>query len=453
MKSFSNPAEVTNDTMVVTYSDSFGIGEFGQRQNFFLGCYYVCYFPQYFIAYRDRSRSGGNNGDMADTRVPRYGILDAVSTHGITNMLSIYYASDNGGFASNLVYGFFTNLFQAPTNAYTTNTALGVVHDWTQPNPQDRFDSFAVGDVVYNSLNSNTRDMSYGAKNAATNANKLFSDTWSNMYPETAAYTATPAVLWFPNGGLFNHPNNVYQYLWAMRLLTMSTNNYRGIGVDTNTYTYVLNVSSMTIVATNHCVISSLSGTTSLFVYVSHADRMAPGFYVPNGIQTNDCRPAFTVSLTDAGNFFHEDTVISGLQSGTYEWSIDDRYTNIVTSAQLAAGYNNFTNFNNPLWATKNAVLSNMCLMAQFSPTNASDQINIGNNQLNINLVSIANTVWPTNAPGVDGYAARMETGFGVENALFGMDKTNHLAVQQVLHTNRFKLLSLDSGYAPPPFR
>lgn len=442
---------LTNDTVVATYSDSFGSGTFGQRQNFFLGSYYINYHPQYFISYRDHSRSGANNGDMADTRIPRYGMLDAVSTHGITNMLSIYYSSGNGGFPSNTIYGFGTNIFQAYTNAYTTNLSF-VVHDWTQANPQDRFDSFAVGDVVYNNLSTSSRDMSYGLRSAAIEAHKGFSDTWSNMYPETSAYAATPSVLWFFNGGAYDHPNNAHQYLWSMRLLTMSTNNYRGIGADTNTFTCKMDVSTMTVTSTNHCVISSLSGTPTSFVYVSHYDRMAPGFYVPNGIQTNDCRPAFSVSLTDAGNFFHEDTVITGLPVGIYEWDVDDKYTNTVTSAQLAAGYNNFTNFNNPLWTAKNAVLSNMCLMSQFSPTNASDQINIGNNQLNIALVSIANTVWPTNTPGVDGYYTRMETGFGVENALFGMDKTNHLIVQQVLHTNRFKLLASGSGYVPAPF-
>ena len=65
---FSAPAPaapvLTNDTMVTTWSDSFARGGAGQRQNFFLGSFFLNYYPQYFVSYRDHSRSGGDNLEM-----------------------------------------------------------------------------------------------------------------------------------------------------------------------------------------------------------------------------------------------------------------------------------------------------------------------------------------------------------------------------------------------------
>ena len=62
---------ITNDTMVTIWSDSFARGPFGQRQNFFLASFFISYYPQYFISYRDHSRSGASNLEMLTNRVPR----------------------------------------------------------------------------------------------------------------------------------------------------------------------------------------------------------------------------------------------------------------------------------------------------------------------------------------------------------------------------------------------
>src|SRR5882757_4488940 len=102
---------ITNDTMVTTWSDSLARAQYGQRQNFFLGSFFINYYPQYFVSYRDHSQSGANNREMLTDRLPMYGIPDAGACYSKTNSLNIFYVSGNGSaqtgesFDSNSIYG------------------------------------------------------------------------------------------------------------------------------------------------------------------------------------------------------------------------------------------------------------------------------------------------------------------------------------------------------------
>src|SRR5882757_9716306 len=113
---------ITNDTMVTTWSDSYARAQYGQRQNFFLGTFFINYYPQYFVSYRDHSRSGASNLEMVTSRMPMYGIPDAGASYGKTNGLNIFYVSANGidendePYPSNSIYGSFKNLLRYPTN-------------------------------------------------------------------------------------------------------------------------------------------------------------------------------------------------------------------------------------------------------------------------------------------------------------------------------------------------
>lgn len=420
-------AVLTNDTMVTTWSDSFGRGPFGQRQNFFLGSFFISYYPQYFVSYRDHSRSGGNNLEMLLTRVPMYGIPDAGSSYGKTNALNIFYVSQNGtigtdgSFDSNSIYGFFKELLQYPTNSY--NRVGYLTNDWTQPNPQNLYQSIVIGDIPYNTADGEpeARDYSYGGRSAALEDGVPFVDSWTNLVSVFTNAYASGTNFWF-NAPAYDHPANELQLVWDLT-------NLRSLRVDTNTYTAVLDFNAGTVSCTNHCTVTGLSRDGNSLSFTFHADRMAPGFYVPDGYITNDCRGAFTL-MPSLGNQFCEILRITNLPPGNYELNIDGSNVVTVTSAQLAAGYNGFTNYSGAFWAQKKEILGLMCDLLGYSRSDASTYAP-GTNVSTQTYESWASARWPTNNAGVDDYIAEMSDR---ESELQAEDVLIHAAAQQTNH-------------------
>ena len=372
--------------MVTTWSDSFGRAQFGQRQNFFLGSYFINYHPQYFVSYRDHSRAGASNFEMLTQRVPIYGIPDAGASYGKTNGLNIFYVSGNGPIDSNNIYGLFKSLLQYPTNSYNNTQIL--THDWSQPNPQILYSSIVIGDVPAHNADGSeySRDYSYGGRTAAIEDGAPFVDTWNNMINVVTNNDSLLDTLWFPNGGAYDHPNNVFQLIWTLT-------NLRSLGVDSNTFTAVIDFNATKISATNHCTVTDLSRNGNNLSFTFHADRMAPGFYVPDGVITNDCNGAFSLVPT-LGNQFCEIFRVTNLPQGNYELDIDGSNVVTVSSAQLAAGYNNFTNYSGAFWAQKKEVLGLMCDMADISRADASSNAHPDNLLLNELYESDATVCW-----------------------------------------------------------
>jgi hypothetical protein len=441
---FAGPAQadltLTNDTMVTTWSDSFARGIYGQRQNFFLGDFFLNYYPRYFISYRDHSRSGASNQEMDTSRVPMFGIPDAGASRGKTNSLNFFYVSDNAEYdvppatSSNSIYGYFKDMLQYPTNAYNRFGLL--TNDWSQPNPQNLYQSVVIGDIAYNTTDGHpgARDYSYGGRTAAIEDGAPFVDSWSNLVNVvTNAYINGPN-LWF-NAPAYDHPANELQLIWTLTTL-------RSLGVDTNTYTAVMDFNTATVSSTNHCTVTGLSRLGNSLTFTFHADRMAPGFYVPDNVITNDCRGAFTL-MPSLGNQFCEIFRITNLPAGNYQLNMDGSNVVAVTSAQLSAGYNNFTNYSGPFWAQKEEILGLMCDMLDVSRSDASLDAHPGTNILLENYESWARARWPTNNnTSVDYYIAQMsdrESELQVEDVLI------HAAVQQTNHTITI------SPLPPPP--
>jgi hypothetical protein len=425
---------LTNDTMVTTWSDSFARGPYGQRQNFFLGSFFINYYPQYFISYHDHSHSGRSNLEMLTNRAPMYGIQDAGASYGKTNGLNIFYVSGNGDFDmdgpydSNSIYGFFKGLLQYPTNTY--NRFGNLTNDWSQPNAPALYQSVVIGDIPYNTPDGypDSRDYSNGGRNAAFEDGVPFVDTWSNLVKVvTNAYFNGPN-LWF-NAPAYDHPANDLQLCWALTTL-------RSLGVDTNTYTAVLDFNGATVSSTNHCTVTALVRNGNSITFTFHADRMAPGFYVPDGEITNDCRGAFNL-MPDLGNQFCEILRITNLPVGNYALNMDGSNVVTVSSAQFAAGYNGFTNYSGPFWAQKKEILGLMCDMVDVLRSDASNFADPDDFQLMLNYESYAMARWPTNA-GVDPYIALMsdrEAEIQTEDILI------HSAAQQTNHTFTVTLL------------
>jgi hypothetical protein len=418
---------ITNDTMVTTWSDSFSRSAAGQRQNLFLGSCFINYYPQYFISYRDHSRSGGSNIEMLLNRLQQYGIPDAGASYGKTNGLNIFYVSGNGtadfedANDSNSIYGTFKDLLQYPTNTYNR---LGLLtNDWSQPNPQNLYKSIVIGDIPYNAPDGypTSRSYSYGGRSAAIEDGAPFVDSWSNLVNVVTNANVNGPDLWFPP--TFDHPANDLQLVWALTTL-------RSLGVDTNTYTAILDFNTTTVSSTNHCTVTGLSRDGNSLSFNFRADRMAPGFYVPDGTITNDGRGAFTL-MPSLGNQFCEILRITNLPAGTYELNIDGSNVVTVSSAQLSAGYNNFTNYSGAFWAQKKEILGLLCDMLDVLRSDASTPAHFGNGQLIPLYEAFARSWWPTNTIGVDQYIAQMS---GPEMTLQAEDVLIHAAAQQTNH-------------------
>jgi len=430
---FASPALgdliLTNDTMVTTWSDSFARGPYGQRQNFFLGSFFINYYPQYFVSYRDHSRSGAPNEEMLLYRMPMYGIPDAGATHGKTNSLNFFYVSDNGAdfaggnYDSNSIYGFFKQILQYPTNTY--DRFGNFLNEWSQPNPQSLFQSVVIGAIAYDTEDGipGAEDFSNGARNAAMEDGVPYIEPWTNLVSVVTNAFLDGSNLWW--GEFLDHPGNELQLIWALT-------NLRSLGVDTNTFTAIIDFNTASVSSTNHCTVTGLSRNANNLTFTFHADRMAPGFYVPDGYITNDCRGAFTL-MPSIGNQFCEILRVTNLPPGNYELTIDGSNVVTLTSAQLAAGYNQFTNYNGAFWAQKKQILGLMCDMFDALRSDASTDAHPSDNILMENYESWARARWPTNDnTSVDYYIAQMSDR---ESELQAEDVLIHAAAQQTNHT------------------
>jgi hypothetical protein len=414
---------VTNDTMVTFVGDSYERGLYGQRNMFVMGSYFLNYFPQFFVSFRDHSRSGANNLDFVDGQIPKYCIPEAGYTNGKTNYLMVLYASSNGGSSSNLVYTNVVSSLEFPTNSYNVNGVL--TNDGTFANVLSRYKFILIGDSPsYSDGGNSTYLYSDGAKLAGqANGNWPYVNSWNNLtnmvFSYHGGYPANSNLFFDPPA--YDHPGNEYQLIWAYTTLT-------NLGADSNAWNAVIDFKALAIRQTNHCVVSSLTGTGSSISFTLHTDRMAPGYWVPDGTTTNDMRAGFSL-MPSLANMFRETLQVTNLPPGLYSVAVDGITTNL-TATQLAAGYNYATDNNNPWWNQKMAVLYLMCDYADVLHTDNVNQ-QPGGNAMNVNYESFANAIWATNHTGVDGYIPKLAA---AEAPIITNDIAIHAAVQQTNH-------------------
>lgn len=423
---------ITNSTMFTIWSDSYARAQFGQRQNFFILSHYINKYPQFLIDPRDHSRSGGSNLEMDTNRFPKYGVPEWGSTHGKTNVVDILYVSANAAPSSNTVFGLFGDMFQAPGHTYNTNGLL--TNDWSQSTAL--YQKVVFGDIPYRSVNGDTssRDRSYGGRNQAIANGAPFVDTFVNLSNTVVSSFLSPVTTnayWF-NAPALDHPGNELDLCWALTSLTYPTN-AGGLGEDTNIYTALIDFGNAATTSTNHCTITGLSKTGNVLTFTFHADRSAPGFYVPDGVQTNDCRGAFTL-MPALGNAFCEIWRFSNLPPGSYNLVIDGSNCVTTTDIQLAAGFNFFTNYTGAFWAQKKEGLGLLCDIVDVVRADASTDAHPGDNRLIEKFESYANTVRPTNQGGVDSYIAQADMA-AREQELQAEDILIHANAQQTNHT------------------
>lgn len=451
MQSHGNPAFLTNNTKIIFDGDSFFCPGAGQRFTVTVGSYYINYHPTNFVSWRDFSGSGSGNTAFNQVRYPRYVIPSISSCYGVTNSIHWTLTSGNGGLSSNSMRSAILEVAQMPTNSYTTNTSLGLVHDWPYTHPELYNENVVSGDPpYYATTGGNTFTYGDGGKTAsAQSPNMYFTDIFrvssNSVVTYNGGYPAN-SNLFILGQNPYDHVGNWIEGAWALTALTYPTNNVQGLGADTNAFTFVLDALAAAVSSSSHCTVSNLSGNTSSISFRLLCDRMAPGMWHPGiGPTTNDMTGCTNLipSLMDS---FCEICRVTNLVSGTYRvtWDATNSYNR--TSAQLAAGDNLFFNFSFPLAYQRANVLYDMCVMMDCSPTNQSDLLHPGDNRLIIRYKSAADAVWPTNAPSVSTYTSIMaprETELEVEDIIIN----GH--AQQVWHDVTIQLLSNTSDRAP----
>lgn len=454
-------AVITNDTKVVTMGDSFFSRGLGERFNVSIGSFFINYYPQYFVSWRDHSQSGQNVHGFTLFLEPEYCIPSAGSTYAKTNFLLLTITSGNGGqFAnSNAMYTNFVTLLKFPTSTFTTNSVL--TNDWPQLHATDLFKTIVFGDTPYwASSGGNSWTYSDGGRTAALESGNAYVDTFRNLSNSVTTYVGgypANSNLWFdnPNAGIpqYDHNGNWIQGAWALTSLVNATNN-GGLGVDTNTFTFILDATAVSISSTSHCVISGLTGSSSSLFFTFHADRMAPGLWRPGiGYTTNDMTGC-TNLIPSLANSFCEVMRITNLTAGIYRviWDGSNSYTR--TATQLAAGDNLFMNPSQPLAYQKAKVLYDIAAFMNVSPTNQS--ISLPGLGLIGTFESGARTLWPTNTPNVSDYISKMigtplnltTPKYALEDVLIAQDITVHADAQQVDHT-----IQIGPDFQPAPFK
>lgn len=384
--SFRCPAlTVTNEVNGTFDSSSYDTAPYKLWGNYFATYFYDMY-PQFTNHIYSVSRSGASWENQLESQQEKY-CFPLWASFGRLPSYDWMLANDNGGYFSNDVYRWGTNLFAAPglfwngasiTNEGGTASGLSVTHYSLGGIPNDSPD----GDEGAVSRNA-------AAMALAVKYHTPVVDMWHLMWTNGLSDDITGNRLFGFFGG--GHP-------YAAGHLCMALKTLIALGAETNVGSLSLNWTTGKA-TTNHCVANNISVNGSTLSCTVHFDRMPLAWDVPDGTITNDARNAFVI-MPELGNSFQWTIQAANLPTGTYNISVDGVLTDIATAAQLAAGRNWFTNYNGPLWAQRVNVLKWKRYQEGVDPVtlvphSAGDQgvLGIGDN---VNYQSVASEQYDT---------------------------------------------------------
>lgn len=353
---------ITNDnTTLVFFGDSYDTYPYHYFGDY-LASWAALGHPQFTNHWSSASRSGGSIEEANEDRLERLGLAHWESGQ---RAIGLIMADDDGGYTSNQVQMNLTNTLVSPTSffnglAYTNEGGWCATQNITW---------IGIGAVPHESADGDSGEIA--RNNAVTNMfmllgrpyvdmwNPLWTGGWSNDINSGAS------LLGFYSGG---HP-------YASGSLTMGITIAQKLAdKDTNVSLATVDFSTGRVVATNHCVITSISKSGSSISFTRHDDRLPMAFDVSDGTITNDCRDAF-IAMPELSNAFWFTIAVTNLPAGNYSVNIDGAPVTTLSSSALAAGWNMFTdwNSNSPYWKQRVEVLALVRLKNGADPVTLYD--------------------------------------------------------------------------------
>jgi hypothetical protein len=241
--------------------------------------------------------------------------------------------TDNGGYGSNACIQWLTNIAHFPPLSWNG------VAETNQMIPCTNITPMFLGCLPDNDAPPSS--LAAQRNYASTNANAIYGTPIINTfdYLYTNGYF-TNALATFDNG----HP---------LQALTLVIDDYqlRAMGADTNVGSFTADWNAATVIGTttNHCVVTSVSKSGNTLTVTMQWDRMGIYYDVPDDLSTNDARNAFLIN-SHLADTWQWPVKVANLPAGNYTVAIDGSDVCTLSSAQLAAGWNQTTNNAGPIW-------------------------------------------------------------------------------------------------------
>jgi hypothetical protein len=351
---------ISNNAIIGDIGDSFQQSDAaggmvtGYRMPDYLESYFKLKYPGSSITFWNFCRSGQNMDGMLTNIVP--GLMTPVFGYQFNQYqkICLVQPTDNGSLTSNQMYSALSNLYIAPAIMSTSTLTLVTMTGWAATNhiqwiglgdpPGAASDGGAVG--VQSVLWRNNASVAAGniLGFLGVDSFNILSNSWTGDY---RANGGTNVQFVFPAG---------VEHFLAAGGLSWAISFIRGITTDSNISTASIAWAG-TVTATNHCCVTGVSVSGFTMTFTRKDDRLPMAWDVPDGVITNDARTAFALIPADADAQKYT-LQITGMPDGLYQIQEDGIVIALASSAQLAAGYNFFTNMSlGPTAAQRKEVL------------------------------------------------------------------------------------------------
>ncbi|HXT10390.1 MAG TPA: hypothetical protein VN873_02420 [Candidatus Angelobacter sp.] len=294
--------------------------------------WFYCMYPQYTNHIYTLGEGGSSwGGDITNSVELAYQPLWA--SFAVPGY-SIFLANNNGGYGSNDVYTIGQLAAEAPTTTFN-GTALTNEAIPTQP-----ITWLFTGNPIEDFTAASNRNNGSLALNALEGTPSF--DLYNELFTNTAG--SSDGTNFYAGG----HPHPGLSLVWAFWQL-------QNWGIETNIGTLTFDWGNAKAY-TNFCAATGISVSGLTLSATVKWDRMPMAWDVPDGIITNNATSAFTLA-PQFGTYFKWILQVTNLPFGNYHVFIDGSNVVELTSGQLAAGWNMFTNYNGALWAQRKEVL------------------------------------------------------------------------------------------------
>jgi len=352
---------VSNNAIICSFGDSqdadtSGAPSTGYMRMAYIHSYFALNYPQYNLSIYDFGRSGGTMDDRLTNSLQAAGLACWGYQSNDFQHIGISFCTDNGNLTSNLMFLAQSNVCLAPGVMSDGAFPLVTQSGWAATHPvqwivagSDPAASVDAGDA---GLTQSQRTRDAGCTNAGIDFGALGIDLF---YPLVSAWTNDAAATGGNTVGIFASTSKA-GHIEAPGQLNMAIAFLQGITTDTNISTCTIDWNA-TIVATNHCVLSGASRTGNVLTFNRLDDRLPMAWDISGTDPTNNATPAFTLipSQADAFRFTLQ---ITNLPAGHYRVQIDGvTVADNLSSADLASGWNMFTNTVGPYWNQRYEVL------------------------------------------------------------------------------------------------